>query len=292
MCPTIVVPGPWSDADLAFQAEHIASQKLHNSGFNCIACQMLILPGDWPNSDALLADIKRVMAGAPPRPAYYPGAAERMQAFADHGHGHGGGGHGHGGAGCVVLPFAKGDSDYFEKNEVFAPALSINRLPGHNPEAYLADAIRYANESLHGTLGANILIHPSTIRRIGEARFEALIDELKYGCIAINCWTGLGFLLIQTPWGAFPGHTPEDVQSGIGTVHNSLMFDRPERSVISAPFRPFPRNILSGGTTLLPRPPWFITNRKADKIGKLLTNFEYRPGVLKLPRIILNALLG
>lgn len=98
--------------------------------------------------------------------------------------------------------------------------------------------------------------------------------------------------MTQTPWGAFPGHTLDDVQSGIGTVHNSFMFDKPERTIVSAPFRPFPRNLLSGQTTLLPRPPWFITHRKTDKIGKLLTSFEYRPGVLKLPRIILNALLG
>jgi hypothetical protein len=34
---TIVLPGPWSDADFAYQAEHLVTQKLHNSGHNCIA---------------------------------------------------------------------------------------------------------------------------------------------------------------------------------------------------------------------------------------------------------------
>ncbi len=34
--PTIVVPGPWSKADLKYQAENIATQKLHNGSFNCI----------------------------------------------------------------------------------------------------------------------------------------------------------------------------------------------------------------------------------------------------------------
>ena len=47
VCPTIVVPGPWSKADLRFQAEHIATMKLHNSGFNCVAVQSLILPKGW-----------------------------------------------------------------------------------------------------------------------------------------------------------------------------------------------------------------------------------------------------
>jgi len=50
--PTIVVPGRWSAADLRFQAEHVATQKLHNSGFNCVATQVLILPADWDQVDA------------------------------------------------------------------------------------------------------------------------------------------------------------------------------------------------------------------------------------------------
>ena len=51
--PTIVVPGPWTDADFRFQAEQIVTQKLHNDGFNCIASQVAVLPRDWdgtPNS--------------------------------------------------------------------------------------------------------------------------------------------------------------------------------------------------------------------------------------------------
>ena len=291
VCPTIVVPGPWTDADLTFQAEQIATQKLHNSGFNCIACQMLVVPGDWDKTDTLISKIKKVMALAPPRPLYYPGTNDRMDEFA---------GNGNtvehydrnGSPSCIVVPFNEGDNDYFENNEVFAPAFNVNRLAGLDPETYLLGAIEYANKNLHGTLGANILIHPWTIRKIGKKRFEQLIGELKYGCIAINAWTGLGFTLFQTPWGAFPGHTLDDVQSGIGFVHNSFMFDKPERTVVTAPFRPFPRNLLSGGFTLLPRPPWFVTNRKADKVGKLLTKFQYKPGFMKLPRIFLNALFG
>ena len=50
--PTIVVPGPWSARDLAFQAEHIATQKLHNAGFNCIASQVLITDDTWEQTTA------------------------------------------------------------------------------------------------------------------------------------------------------------------------------------------------------------------------------------------------
>ncbi len=291
VCPTIVVPGPFSAADLAFQAENIATQKLHNSGFNCVACQMLVMPETWDQADAFLKSIERTLASAPSRPLYYPGASDRLAAFAAH-------------ApqalrvervdapACVVVPFHKGNDRYFETNEVFGPALSVISLPGKDAESYLKAAVAYANDHLRGTLGANIVIHPATMKAIGRKRFEAIIADLRYGCIAINAWTGLGFLLVQTPWGAFPGHPLDDVQSGIGKVHNTFMFDKAERTVVEAPFRPFPRNLLSFQFTLLPRPPWFVTNRKAHVIGRLLTAFQYRPSFLKLPRIFLNALLG
>jgi hypothetical protein len=291
VCPTIVVPGPWSDADIKFQAEHIATQKLHNSGFNCVACQVLILPEAWPRTSQLMTAVARAVREMPTRGLYYPGAKERMVEFAaqssapsklermstD---------------ACVVAPIFGIADAWLENHEVFAPAMSTYKINLLDPEAFLRAAIAYSNERLHGTLGANILIHPSTIRQIGKQRFEEIVAELRYGTIAINAWTGLGFLMPQCPWGAFPGHTPEDVQSGIGVVHNTFMFDRPERCIVRAPFRPFPRNLLSLNFTLLPKPPWFVTNRKQHKLGMLLTRFQYKPSFFRIPRIFLNALLG
>tara|TARA_R110002033_G_scaffold25018_12_gene58248 strand:- start:1127 stop:2857 length:1731 start_codon:yes stop_codon:yes gene_type:complete len=289
VCPTIVVPGNWSEADLQFQAEHLATQKLHNSGFNCVACQMLILPADWPQRDRLLGKLREVMAGLDARQAYYPGAEGRMQDFADHAPQADRFDRGAAPA-CIVAP---ADADgWFAGNEVFAPALSTHEIGGEDPAAYLVEAVRYANEVLSGTLGANILIHPATIRQIGRKRFEEIIADLHYGTIAINAWTGLAFLSTACPWGAFPGHSLQDVSSGIGFVHNTFMFDAPERVVITAPWAPFPRNLLSGGMTLLPRPPWFVTNRRQHVIGRLLTRFQHRPSWFKLPGIFINALRG
>jgi len=277
--PTIVVPGPWSKTDIAFQAEQIVTQKLNNSGFNCIACQMLVLPESWDKSSALLSAIETTMRTVPPRPLYYPGASERMAQFRAHGEGVQE--LARNDAPACVLSFCRPGSDsYLETSEVFAPAMSVVRIAGVDAEYYLRAAVDYANSKLHGTLGANILIHPKTMRQIGRRRFEEIVAALRYGGIAINAWSGLGCSLIQTPWGAFPGHTLDDVQSGIGFVHNSFMFDRAERTVIEAPFRAFPR------------PAWFVTNRKADVLGRLMTSFQYRPGLSKLPRIIATALRG
>jgi acyl-CoA reductase-like NAD-dependent aldehyde dehydrogenase len=291
VCPTIVVPGPWSAADIAFQAEQVATQKLHNSGFNCVACQVLVLPRDWAQKDAFQTVLQGVLTRSEARPLYYPGAEDRLKGFLAN----------NpqartvprtGTSGVLMAPLDANSSANVCHTEVFAPALNVTELAGTDPEAYLKQAIKFANDQLYGTLGANIVIHPATIASIGRARFEEILIELRYGTIAINAWTGLGFLSPQATWGAFPGHTLADVQSGIGFVHNTCLFEKPQRAVVEAPFKPFPRNLLSGSFTLLPRPPWFITNRKGGILGKLLVAFQYRPSLLKIPRIFLNALLG
>ncbi|MCL1599340.1 MAG: aldehyde dehydrogenase family protein, partial [Actinomycetia bacterium] len=78
--PTIVVPGDWSRADLRFQAENVVSQKMNNSGFNCIASQVLVLPQSWDLTEAFLDDVRSVLAEIEDRDPYYPGAAERCAA--------------------------------------------------------------------------------------------------------------------------------------------------------------------------------------------------------------------
>jgi acyl-CoA reductase-like NAD-dependent aldehyde dehydrogenase len=288
VCPTIVVPGPWSAADLKFQAEQIATQKLHNSGFNCVACQVLIIPKDWDKTAMLLANLNAVVQKSD-RGAYYPGAADRLDTFKRKAKSYKSVARGE--APSLIVNDVD-DSDWFTNTEVFGPAMSIYEMDAPNPQTYLRSTIAYANDQLYGTLGANILIHPKTIKEIGKTQFENIIADLRYGTIAINAWTGLAFLATACPWGAFPGHTPQDVQSGIGTVHNTFMLEDTERVVIQAPWAPFPRGLLSGQFTLLPRPPWFITNKKQDKLGRLLTQFQHRPSWSKLPRIFLNALLG
>ena len=65
--PIIVVPGRWSAADLRFQAEHIATMRLHNAGHNCIAGQVVILSADWPQRNAFLKELRRALAAAPAR---------------------------------------------------------------------------------------------------------------------------------------------------------------------------------------------------------------------------------
>ncbi|MGW4351445.1 aldehyde dehydrogenase family protein [Nocardia sp. NPDC004582] len=283
--PTIVVPGKWSARDLAYQAEHIATQKLHNNGYNCVASQVLVISGDWEQKEAFADALRKALANAPGRPAYYPGSDDRcadaitshpgFELIAE--------------TGRILLDNLAPDDVAFTE-EYFGPVLAIVYLPGHDNQ-FLGNAVEFANTRLSGTLGANIVIHPRTVRRLG-AGFTDAVAALRYGTVAINAWTGVGYLTSRATWGAFPGHTIRDAQSGIGVVHNGVLLDRSERTVVHGPFRPFPRSIVTGEFTLSPRPPWFVTNRTAATTGRRLAEFAARPGWAKLPAIFASALRG
>jgi aldehyde dehydrogenase (NAD(P)+) len=261
--PTIVIPGIWSRADIAFQAEQIATQKAHNAGFNCIAAQVLVLPREWRHSQALREAIEEIFARMEQRPEYYPGADRRRSAV-----------------GAPATPLRSivrvSASDLTHSaftSEAFCGVLACVELDG-DPESYVRRAVTFANDVLRGTLGANLVAHPATMRT-NPALVDGAIEQLRYGCVAVNAWAGVGYLLTELPWGAFPGHTREEPGSGIGVVHNSYFLERTEKSVVRAPFTPFPRSLRTGERTLLPKPPWFVTNCMQAEIGRALCEFEY-----------------
>ncbi|MFF0474851.1 aldehyde dehydrogenase family protein [Streptomyces sp. NPDC004284] len=287
--PVIVLPGEWSAADLRFQAEHVATQRLHNSGSNCIAAQVVILSADWPQKDAFLHALRRALAAAPARPAWYPGSEDRVRsARALHPAAEEVGGTPERTL-ITGLDLTDPDETAFS-TEYFGPVLGVAELPGTGA-AFLDAAVAAANDRLHGTLGANLIAHPETVKALG-LRFRAAIAELRYGTVGVNAWTGIGYLTPRATWGAFPGHTLADVRSGIGVVHNALLLDDTERTVVTGPFRPAPRSVLHGELALSPKPPWFTTHTAAARTGELLTDFAARPSWRKLPGVIAAAMRG
>lgn len=288
--PTIVLPGPWSDADFRFQAEHILTQKLHNDGFNCIASQVLILPEEWDGTPKLLAAIDALAAEVIDRPAYYPGAAQRVETLAA---GHSGVERfGRNGDGFVYRTIARVDardaSEPAFTTEAFSSYLAVTTLPG-DFDTFARDAVAFANDRLWGTLGGNLIVHPAAMREHAQAVDRAIAD-MRFGCVGVNAWSAVGFLRCETPWGAFPGHTLDDVRSGIGVVHNTHLFSQSQKSVIYAPFAPYPRSVFGYGATLLPKPPWFITNKNQAKIGEALCEFEYAKSLPKLLKVAFLAM--
>ena len=88
-------------------------------------------------------------------------------------------------------------------------------------------------------LALTILIHPKTVKQLG-ADFESALTDLHYGSIGVNIWNASAFMLVQATWGAFPGSTTDNIQSGFGIVGNSFMFEKPERTVMRGSILPVP----------------------------------------------------
>ncbi|WP_220699236.1 aldehyde dehydrogenase family protein [Nocardioides cavernaquae] len=287
--PVIVVPGRWSKRDLEFQARHVATMRLHNSGSNCVAGQVVVLSSDWAQKGEFLTALRRALADAPERPAWYPGSAGRVAAARDGVTPHEAVG---GTPERTLLPVLDSgrDEPAFE-NEFFGPVLGVTELGGTGAD-FLARAIDFSNDRLRGTLGANIVAHPRDLRAIGSERLDEMLAGLRYGTIALNAWTAVGYLSPFATWGAFPGHTADDIQSGHGVVHNGLLLARPERTVVRGPFRPFPRSMATGQMSLAPVPPWFVHNRTAATTGERLVRFSIAPRWRKLPSVFASALRG
>ncbi|GAA2235445.1 aldehyde dehydrogenase family protein [Promicromonospora sukumoe] len=279
VAPMIVVPGRWSAADLRFQAEHLVSMRLHNAGHNCVAGQVVVLSADWAQKDDFLAELRAALARMPARDPWYPGTAAKV-ARADDAHPDA-----EHLAGRLLVEVAPGDPACAD--EYFAPVLAWTQVPGEGT-AFLRAAVDLANDALSGTLGANVVVRPQDRRRMGAA-FDRAIADLRYGTVAINAWTGVGFLLAGASWGAFPGHTTADVGSGIDVVHNGYLLSGPERSVVTGPFRPFPRSVLHGELSLFPKPPWFSGSRSVTETGRQLTRYAAAPSWRRLVPVLLAA---
>ena len=286
--PLIVVPGDWSDADVRFQAEHIATTKLINCGHNCNATQVLVVSQDWPLTDKLVAEVGKVIRDAEPRPTYYPRSDEKTDKACN-------------GMSAEFLNADRSrilipDVDPASKasilrDEVFAGVVGVVRLTGKTPQEFLRYAVEFANDVLPGTLGAVVVIEPKT-RKQNAAAFDEAISSLRYGAIGVNVWSGVAFSLGYTPWGAFPGNTPQHIGSGTGMVHNACLLPRPQKAVVEIPFRPSPRSILNGELTLSPKPVFFTTNKTAQTTIRRLAKFLVSANPVALPGIFMSALRG
>ena len=109
---------------------------------------------------------------------------------------------------------------------------------------------------------------------------DQAIADLRYGGIGINCWTGLNYGLVNATWGAFPGHPLDDIESGQGVVHNGLLLDHPQKSVVRAPF------------VLAPTPAWFTDHKNNVGLGRKMVQFERAPSWLGVPGVAMQALKG
>jgi len=279
--PVFVVPGPWDKYDLDYQARNIVSMVANNASFNCNAGKVLVTDRSWPLRKKLLGKVEHHLEQTPPRYAYYPGAQDRYDGFMTH------------------YPNAKPlsprssrvvpwtliedvplrEGEYALNNEAFCGVLAETSVATRDPGEFIDRMVEIGNDVMWGTLSCVILIHPATQKSYAE-RFETALAELRYGGIAVNCFAGVIYALVGPTWGAFPGHPDTDIQSGRGTVHNTYMFDHPQKSVVRAPFR------------VDPTPAWFADHKTAHLLGPQLVKMEANPSLIRLPLILPTAMKG
>ena len=284
LTPIIVVPGRWSSRELRYHADNIATMLTNNAGFNCTTSRVIVTAEGWPQRGALLDLVRRRLAATPTRLAYYPGARERFAAFADvHPEAEliGIGDDAH--LPWMLIPGLSPDAqdDQCYRVEAFCSITAETTIPGGDLAAFLERATRFANDALWGTLNATLIVDPRTMRDRGlRPAVERAVEELRYGTVSLNHWSAIGYGSGVTPWGAFPGHRRTDIGSGVGFVHNPLMFGRPEKSVVRSPF------------VAWPKPVWFSSHRAAHRLLPHLVRFEADHRLDRLLPIALYALTG
>jgi hypothetical protein len=282
--PVIVFPAQWSERALRFHAEQLATAKLHNNGFNCIALQVLVLSARWQQREAFIGELRRTFAAAADRVSYYPGSRERCSALAAGRAGaetFGGGGEDRV-ARAIVATDPDDEREPLFSSEAFGPLLAIVSLDADDPESYLRAAVDFCNRRLRGDLAATLIVDPRTQRKSRSAIDDALA-ALRYGCLGVNIWSGIGFALPAIPWGAYRTESGAASPSGRGVVHNSLLLGDTQKAVLRAPFLPAIAAL---------RPPWFIAHRNQARIGAELCALETKPSPLRLARIAWLTLTG
>jgi len=279
--PVIVVPGRYSDRQLRWQVENIAGGVTNNASFNCNAHKMLITGGGAAEGKRLLTAIEETLAKVPPRFAYYPGAEARYRALTQ------------GRSGLVrvgqarpgALPWTlipqldpRDEREAAFRTEPFCSVLSQVTLDATGPVEFLARAVELVNRRLWGTLVATIVIPPSMRDDAGLRRaLDRAISDLRYGTVGVNIWGAYGFAL-GPPWGGHPSSSLQDIQSGLGFVHNTSMLDGVEKTVIEQP------------VVNWPKPVHFPSHRSAVALGKALTGVEATGSWAGLPGVLSAAI--
>lgn len=274
--PWIIVPGRYSSRELHSQARHLVASITNNASFNCLTTRVIVTWKQWEQRAEFLELLKFYLSETPRRPAWYPGAAERYERFAANG----------------IQPDQDNclpwtlltDQSATERPELFqiesfACVCAETSLGGSSPADFLAVATDFLNDVVFGSLCASVTF-PSQFRREHAADVERCLMRLHYGTVCVNQWSGLAYGLVSPPWGAYPGATLANVDSGIGNVHNMYLLDQYEKTVLQGPLINFPK------------PVWFAGHKTALSVGKHLFGLYDHTTIARLPSLFVAALMG
>eukprot|EP00755_Sulcionema_specki_P011547 Sspe_Gene.7793::Locus_2640_Transcript_1_1_Confidence_1.000_Length_1885::g.7793::m.7793 len=236
--PYIIVPGDWSAKEIEHHARALVGFKLMNSGAICASPQLVVMQKGWKHRDAFIAAVKKTISEAKAQPVFYPGTQDRCEAAKKAYPGHTEIEMEGGLKPVIIEGLTEADIGSFStRNEAFAPVLVELQVEAPNAMAFLEKTRDIVNsDSVFGSLSCSVIIRPSTLKEVGEAYFNNWMSTMQWGTTAVNDWGGMGPIMPCALWGAYPKHTPEDIQSGQGIVGNALMFDYPQKQVLTSPF--------------------------------------------------------
>ncbi len=253
--PMILVPGSWTAEEVAYHARHLVSILLINGGYNCVTPQVLLLGKNWAQKNDFLAAVRGELAKAATRDDKFPNAAEKRRSWrADYPSGE------KFGARTLVHVSPQAEERIFTE-EAFCGMLACVEFEPNGAEAFLEETVTFCNERLWGDLSCNLIVDTVT-RREHETAVAHAVTGLHYGTVCVNLFSGVGFVSGVTPWGSYRGGQAD---TGVGWVHNTFFFDRPEKSVLEGPFVP-----------PIP-PPWIKPFPHLSKVGKALFRLELEP---------------
>eukprot|EP00210_Caulerpa_lentillifera_P003328 g3177.t1 len=271
--PAIVVPGDWSEKDMDYVATTIVSGLINNASHNCCALECVITMDSWPLRRKFVEILTKKLNKKQRQVAWYKGSQEKFNKFIAQF------------PDALILGRTNHASETFPW--AFMPGLTPEQantqqenwcgvlqeicLQGSTPGDFLEKAVYFCNEKCWGTLSCCIIIHPETQRNY-KVEFETAVAELKYGSITINAPPIFNFLPAAS-WGAYPGNKKSEIGSGNCAVHNTSLFDFPEKSVMYCPWM------------LEPIPLWADVSNKTAIVTAFLS-FVQQPSILTLLMLV------
>ena len=160
------------------------------------------------------------------------------------------------------------ENNYVLQNEAFCPVVIFVTVKDLNDTSTFINKVSdIVNDKIFGTLSCTVILHPEMEKKYSK-ECQTLLANLKYGTICINAWSALAYAIDTSAWGAYPGEDPKDIESGIGFVRNTLMFDHVQKSVVRCP-------LVDQGQVLHYKVKPFDKKEHVEKVVK----FILRPGL-------------
>ena len=165
------------------------------------------------------------------------------------------------------------DSPHLFQQESFVCVCGETSLPADSPEDFLDKAVDFVNDRLWGTLATALTVP----RGLSADRLDTPSDALAPRHHRNQSVAGRSLRADVALVGGFPNRDLGDVQSGIGSVHNTFLLNRPEKTVLRSPLKMFPK------------PMWFSTHHDPRSVAWKLLELYESPRLSRLPPLLLCA---